>query len=114
MQPSESLWDNWVDELEKEILFAHDPDTMDAERIQDISKSKYCPVELTKIVTEGTHLEPTEQRQLLRLQQKYKDLFDGTLGIWKNDPIELELKNSNGQALSHKDHTLCHIPKRRS
>ena len=43
-----------------QLSFAHDPDTMDAERIQDISKSKYCPVELTKIVTEGTHLEPTE------------------------------------------------------
>ena len=44
---------------------------------------------------ECKHLTPEEQRQLLSLLQKYEDLFDGTLGTWKTDPIELELKDPN-------------------
>jgi hypothetical protein len=40
MQPPEFLKENWVDTLEQEILFAHDPDTTDAERIQNIIESK--------------------------------------------------------------------------
>ena len=40
---------------------------------------------------ECIHLETSEQQQLLQLLQKYEDLFDGSLGTWKTDPIELEL-----------------------
>jgi hypothetical protein len=36
MQPPEFLKKDWVDTLEQELLFAHDPDTTDAERIQGI------------------------------------------------------------------------------
>jgi len=93
MQAPETLKEDWIDALEQEILFAHDPDTTDAERIQDIIESKYCPADLTKIVEECKHLEKTEQRQLLKLLQKFEDLFDGSLGTWKTDPIELELKD---------------------
>jgi Reverse transcriptase (RNA-dependent DNA polymerase)/RNase H-like domain found in reverse transcriptase len=95
MQSPEKLTGNWAEALEQELLFAHDPDTTDAERIQDIIESKYCPADLTKIVDECKHLSPEEQRQLLKLLQKYEDLFDGTLGTWKTDPIELELKDPN-------------------
>jgi hypothetical protein len=75
---------------------------MDDKRTQDIIKSKHCPAELTKIVAEGTHLEPADQRQLLRTLQKYEELFNGPLGTWKTDPIQLELKDSKCPALSHK------------
>jgi hypothetical protein len=95
MQPPESLRGDWVDALEKELLFAHDPDTTDAERIQDIIESKYCPADLSKIVAECSHLDKAEQKQLLKLLQKFEDLFDGSLGTWKTDPIELELKDPN-------------------
>jgi hypothetical protein len=67
MQAPETLKRDWIDALEKELLFAHDPDTTDAERIQDIIESKYCPADLNKIVEECTHLERAEQRQLLKL-----------------------------------------------
>ena len=93
MQSPETLKKDWIDALEQEILFAHDPDTTDAERIQDIIESKYCPADLTKIVEECKHLEKTEQKQLLKLLQKFEDLFDGSLGTWKTEPIELELKD---------------------
>jgi glutamyl/glutaminyl-tRNA synthetase len=95
MQAPETLKRDWIDALEQEILFAHDPATTDAERIQDIIESKYCPADLNKIVEECTHLERAEQRQLLKLLQKFEDLFDGSLGTWKTDPIELELKDPN-------------------
>jgi hypothetical protein len=74
--------------LEQELLFSHDPDTTDAERIQGIIESKYTAVDLSKIVQECTHLTKAEQRQLLKLLQKYVDLFDGSLGTWKTTPIQ--------------------------
>ena len=80
--------------LRKRSLYAHDPET-DAKRIQDTIESKFCPADLEQIVAECTHLEKKEQRQLLDLLQKYEELFDGTLGTWKTDPIELELKEPN-------------------
>ena len=62
----------WIETLEQELLFAHDPDTKDAERIQGINESKYCQADLNKIVEECTCLERAEQKQLLRLLQKLK------------------------------------------
>jgi hypothetical protein len=64
MQPPEMLRSDWVDTLEQELLYAHDPDTMDAERIQGIIESKYTPPDLCKNVEECTHLEKEEQKQL--------------------------------------------------
>jgi hypothetical protein len=95
MQHQEMLKDNWVDALEQEILYAHDPDTTDAERIQGIIESKYTPSDLPKIVEECTHFKKAERRQLLHLLQKYEDLFNGSLEAWKTDPIQLELKDPN-------------------
>jgi hypothetical protein len=91
MKHPEMLKGNWVDALEQEILYAHDPDTRDAERILLLSLN----ADLSKIVEECTHLEKAERRQLLHLLQKYEDLFDGSLGTWKTDPIQLELKDPN-------------------
>jgi hypothetical protein len=95
MQHPEMLKDNWVDALEQEILYAHDPDTTAAQRIQGIIESKNTPADLSKIVEECTHLKQAERRQLLHLLQKYEDLFDGSLGTWKTDPMQLELKDPN-------------------
>jgi hypothetical protein len=35
-----------IDALEDEILYMHDPDTTEAERIQAILDAKYCPADL--------------------------------------------------------------------
>jgi hypothetical protein len=51
--------------------------------------------DLNKIVEECTHLEKDEQKKLLKLLQKFEELFDGSLGTWKSDPINLELKDPN-------------------
>jgi hypothetical protein len=91
MQPPGRTDGDWLDTMEQELSYAHDPNTTDAERIQSIIESKYCPADLNKIVEECTHLDKTEQRHLLKLLQKFEDLFDGTLGTWKTDPVDLEL-----------------------
>jgi len=95
MQPPDRLSGEWIHELEKEILFAHDPETTDAERIQSIIDSKYTLADLQKIVDECTHLNPEEQRKLLTLLTKFEHLFDGTLGTWNTSPVDLELKDPN-------------------
>ena len=34
----------------------------------------------------------TQHNELLKLLQKFEELFDGTLGPWKTYPVDLELK----------------------
>ena len=46
MQPPEVLQGDWIETLEQKLLFAHDPDTMNAERIKGIIESKYFQVDL--------------------------------------------------------------------
>ena len=50
-----------------------------AERIQNITESKYTPADLKKIVQECTQLSTDEQRQLQKLLRKFENLFDGTI-----------------------------------
>ena len=39
-----------------------------------------------------THLTEDQQQELLELLQDFEELFDGTLGDWKTEPVHLELK----------------------
>ena len=39
------------------------------------------------------HLIMTQRNELLKLLQISEELFDGTLGTWKTDPVEFELKD---------------------
>jgi transposase InsO family protein len=75
-----------------ELLSMHDPITTEAERIQRILDIKYAPADLNKIVQECTHLTDKEKAKLGKVLTKYQDLFDGSLGTWKTNPIELELR----------------------
>ncbi len=38
-----------------------------------------------------THLTDTEKSELGQVSTKYQHLFDGSLGTWKTEPIELEM-----------------------
>ena len=38
------------------------------------------------------HLIKTQSNELLKLLQKFKGFFDGTLDTWKTDPVDFELK----------------------
>ena len=51
--------------------------------------------------TQCQHLTITQRNDLLKLLlQKYEQLFDGTLGIWKTDPVEFKLKEYANPILS--------------
>jgi hypothetical protein len=93
MQSVDKLSVDWVDQFEQELLFAHDPITTDAERIQSIIDAKYTPADLPSITKECNLLSSEEQHQLLKLLQKFEHLFDGTLGSWNVEPVDLELKD---------------------
>ena len=38
--------------------------------------------------TQCQHLTMTQCNKLLKLLQKSEELFDGTLGTWKTDPVD--------------------------
>jgi hypothetical protein len=48
--------------------------------------------DLRKVVAKATQLNKRQQLSLLRLLQKYEALFDGTLGKWNTDPVNIELR----------------------
>ena len=62
------------------------------ERIREILEAKYVAADLEKVCSSQAHLALQEQRKLLALLNKYADLFDGTLGKWTQEPVDLELK----------------------
>ena len=41
------------------------------------------------------HLTMTQCNELLKLLQKSEELFDGTLGTWKTDPVYFKLKEDS-------------------
>ena len=95
MLDPDMLDQEFIDELEQEILYMHDPQTTEADRIQSILNAKYCPADLNKLVQECEQLNKEEQEKLLVLLQKYENLFDGTVGTWKTAPVELHLRDPN-------------------
>ena len=38
------------------------------------------------------HFIETQGNELLKLLEKFEELFNGTLGTWKKDPVDFELK----------------------
>ncbi len=88
---------------------------MDSESLMDISKAKEtleptstreatnCVVKILSATYKKTnlaqvthdhchHLSSQQQNKLLRLLVEYEDLFDGTLGDFKMDPVSFKLK----------------------
>ena len=62
------------------------------DRIIKILDAKYQKADLRAVVQKATHLNPRQREMLYALLIKYKDIFDGKLGEWRTDPVELELK----------------------
>ena len=94
--PSQLLASN-IEAFENEIFSMHDPDSTEAERIQSIIDMKYSPQDIDKIMAECVHLTQNERDLLTTLLTKFEPLFDGTLGTWDSDPIDLELKDPDAK-----------------
>jgi hypothetical protein len=82
-----------IDYLEMEIFYIGDLLTTEVEQIQEILDAKYCKADLKQIVQECDQLDQHQQQKLLKLLQKYEQLFDGTVGTWKTAPVDLQLKD---------------------
>ena len=48
-----------------------------------MTEQKYSPANLKEEAEKCSNLTKTEKDQLLQLLNKYKSLFDGSLGTWK-------------------------------
>ena len=59
-------------------------------RLRKILVAKYTPAD--EIVPQCVHLTDTAKTKLHDLIKKYEHLFDGTLGVWNNEPYNIELK----------------------
>ena len=62
------------------------------DRIIKLLDAKYQKADLRAVVQKATHLNSRQREMLYALLIKYEDIFDGKLGEWKTDPVELELK----------------------
>ena len=73
-------------------LFNADADLDDeaADRLKKILDAKYDPADLDKLVAESG-LNDDYKIGLLRLLQRFEELFDGTLGTFNMDPYDIEL-----------------------
>jgi Retroviral aspartyl protease len=71
-----------------------DPDGLlqDTDRLKKILDAKYVPADLEKLCQSQAQLQKAQQKKLLELLQKHAALFDGTLGLWKDAEVSLELK----------------------
>ncbi len=76
-------------------VMVHEPESTLAatNRVVHILDANYEKADLQSVVRDSCkHLALHEQNKLLDLLTEYEDLFDGTLGDWKTEPVYLELK----------------------
>ena len=63
----------------------------ETEQIVKILDAKYHKADLSKVTANAVHFNTNEKKKLYELLLKYKDLFNGTLGVWKTDPVDYEM-----------------------
>jgi len=76
-------------------VMVHEPESTLAatNRVVHILDANYEKADLQSVVRDNCkHLALHEQNKLLDLLTEYEDLFDGTLGDWKTEPVSCELK----------------------
>jgi hypothetical protein len=61
--------------------------------MNDILDAKYKKANLPDIGEKADHLTNSEQKMLLKLLRKYKDLFNGMLGTFTGKPYNVQLKD---------------------
>ena len=81
-----------------------------AERMVKILDSKYLKEKLEQVSANATHRNSEERNQLLGLTKDFEDLFDGTIGDWDTDTVELN-SNTNFKPFNYKYYLLPRINK---
>ena len=62
------------------------------DRIKAILDAKYEAADLEQVCSAQDQLNTEQQQKLLALLNRHAALFDGTLGKWNHEPVDLELK----------------------
>ena len=106
MEPIDKLDD--LDYFEQELFQQYDPLTTKAERIQNNMDATYAPADLEKITAKCSELNSQQQSQLLGLMQRYNYLFDGTLGTWKTELVDLALNDPDCKPYHAKPYPVPH------
>ena len=57
-------------------------------------------------------IDEVEKHKLFKLLNKFKHLFDGTLGNWKTEPVELELKEKDTKPYHSRPYPVPHSQER--
>ena len=87
-QKRENYTNTYIEEL-YELEHVHTA----TKRLCVILDAKYEKSDLHKVMkTQFEHTTITQCIESLKLIQKFEELFDGTLGTWKTDPLVFELK----------------------
>ena len=66
-----------------------------ADILVNIFDSTYVKAELKQVANNATQLNTKERTQLLSILKDFEDLFDGTLGYWYTETVELELNTGS-------------------
>ena len=80
------------------------------EIIVKIINNIYAKTDLKQVTNNATQLNAEETTQLLRLLENFEVLFDGTLGYWDIEPVNLEI-NPGSKPFNSKYHPLIIINK---
>ena len=86
----------------------HDPDTTEADRIQEILNAKYCKADLIQLTQDCKQLSKEVQQKLIIFVKRYEQMFDGSVGTWNTDPVGLTMRDPNCTPC-HANHTWYHI-----
>jgi hypothetical protein len=81
-----------VDSTLKDAFLSYIPTHRPSKRIKQILDAEYKAADLSEIVSAADHLTEIEKSELFTLLNKYKDLFDGTLGTWTGTPYDIKTK----------------------
>jgi hypothetical protein len=109
----------------EDSYYIHDTPCLEeaAERIKQILDAKYAPANIDELTTKCTYLTLQQQEDLNFLLKKYESLFDGSLGTWKGESYDIELRSDatpyharafpipriHEQTLRHEVERLCQI-----
>ena len=79
-------------------------------RMIKILDSDYKKADLEEIAFSAEQLHKDEQLMLLNLLKEFEDLFDGTLGKWRTEPVHIELKEG-AKPVSSRYYPVPHVNK---
>ena len=75
----------------------------DTERMVQILYSTYRKAHIKQVANNTTQMNAEERILLLSIIEDFENLFDGTLGHWDTEPVNLELKTAYKPFISRYD-----------